>query len=65
MSYFADMSKRRHVTLIIIEGSMRHGRLSVIIIINGHVTVCHYNDTRSRDVTKRKHNIYSTLFLFT
>ena len=50
MSYFADWLKCSHVTLIIIIWSTRHGRLYVIIMINGQVTVYHYNDTRSRDV---------------
>ena len=39
MSCFADWSKCRHVTLIIIEWSTCHGRLCVIIMINSHVTV--------------------------
>ena len=29
--------------------STRHGRRCVVIMINGQVTVYHYNDTRSRD----------------
>jgi len=52
MSCFADRSKRRHVTLFIIEWPTHHGRPWVIIMINGHVMF-----------TKCKHKIYSTLFL--
>ena len=50
MSCFADWSKRRHVTLIKVEWSTRDGQPCVITMINGHVTVYHYNDTRSRDI---------------
>ena len=50
MSCFADWSKCSHVTLIIIIWSTRHGRPCVIIMINGHVTAYHYNDTRSREI---------------
>ena len=51
MSCFADWSKHRHVTFIVIEWSMRHGRLCIITMIHGYVTF-----------TKCKHKIYSTLF---
>jgi len=50
VSCFADWSKCCHVTLIIIEWSTHHGQPRVIIMINGHVTIYHYNDTWSRDV---------------
>ena len=37
-SCFADWSRCRHVTLIVIEWSTRHGWPRVIIMIHGHVT---------------------------
>ena len=40
MSWFADWSKRRHVTLSIIEWSTRHGRPCVIIIMINGQEIC-------------------------
>jgi len=40
-------------------------RVSLQSTEGSHMTVYHYNDKRSRDFTKCKHKIYSTLFLFT
>ena len=50
MSCFADWSKWSHVTLIIWSTVPRYCRPCAIIMTNGHVTICHYNDTQWRDV---------------
>jgi len=55
MTCFADWSKRRHVSFVIIEWWTRHGRPCVIIMINGHMAVYYYNEWHA--VTWRSLNV--------